>query len=84
MEKALEKNKTLENLILIHELVETLPREFCRNIVSGLRQNSSLSKLELNFSPESWDCPDDGRLVYASHMLCDAMGCSVLCVASTS
>ena len=76
MEKALEENKTLEELTL-HAYGAPLPREFCRHVLLGSRQNTSLSKLHLNFTPTSWDCPNDGRLVYVRHMLCDSVGCSV-------
>ena len=76
MEKALEENKILEKLKL-HAVADTLPREFCRHVLLGSRQNTSLSKLELNFEPDSWDCPNDGWLVCVHHMLCDSFGCSV-------
>ena len=77
MEKALEQNKTLEKLTLRDDDDATLPREFCRHVLLGSRQNTSLSKLDLTFSPDSWDFPNDGRLVYVRHMLCDSVGCSV-------
>ena len=77
MEKALELNKALETLTLSDASGATLPREFCRHVLLGSRQNSSLSKLDLNFNLKSWDCPIDGRLVYARHMLCDSVECSV-------
>ena len=76
MEKALQENKSLEKLTL-HAVGSTLPREFCHHVLLGLRQNTSLSELEVTFNPENWDCPDDGRLVYVRHMLCDSVGCSV-------
>ena len=71
MEKALEQNKTLEKLTLRDDDDATLPREFCRHVLLGSRQNTSLSKLVLSFQPQNWDCLNDGRLVYARHMLCD-------------
>ena len=77
MEKALEENNTLEKLTLACDCEQTLPREFCRHIVSGSIGNSSLSKLDIKFSLDSWDCPDDGMLVYVRHMLCDSVRCSV-------
>ena len=78
MEKVLGENKTLENLTLINELSdEILPKEFCRHILFGIGQNTSLSEAYLDFLPRNWDCPRDGRLVYVSHMLCDSVGCSV-------
>ena len=77
MEKALEENKTLEKLTLSDTSSATLPREFCRHVLLGSRQNTSLSKFELNFSSGTWDCPNDGRLVNVYHMLCVSVGCSV-------
>ena len=77
MEKALEENKTLEKLTLRDALGATLPWEFCRHVLLGTRQNTSLSKLDLIFYPQSWDCPDDGGLVYIRDILCDSVGCSV-------
>ena len=74
MEKALEENKKLENLTLSSD---TLPREFCRHVLLGSRQNTSLSNLHLGFKSQNWDCPNDGRLVYLCPMLCDSVGCSV-------
>ena len=75
MEKALEENKTLENLRLIS--VDPLPKEFCRHVLFGTSRSTSLSLVHLNFEPQTWDCPDDGRLVCVSHVLCDSVGCSV-------
>ena len=83
MEKALEQNKTLEELTL-SAVGATLPREFCCHVLLGSRQNTSLSKLVLDCHPDDWDCPNDGRLVYVRHMLCDSVGCSVYCVTSNS
>ena len=65
MEKALEENKTLEKLTLNNAGGATLPREFCRHVLLGTSQNTSLSEMYLRFNPQNWDCPDDGRLVYA-------------------
>ena len=76
MEKALGKNKILETLVLIHDVV-ILPKEFCRHLMIGIGQSISLSEVYLSFFPDNWDCPRDGRLVYVSHMLCDSVGCSV-------
>ena len=66
MEKALKRNKTLEKLTLYYGGI--LLKEFCRHILFGIRQNTSLSEVYLNFEPINWDCPVDGRfLVYVSH-----------------
>ena len=75
MERSLPGKKTMNKLIL-HDSVP-LPKQFCRNLLLGIRRNFSLSDVHLSFYPESWDCPDDGRLVYVSHILCDSVGCSV-------
>ena len=79
MEKALEGNKTLQKLNLndVNDDFVTLPKEFCRHLMIGVRLNTSLTEVELGFWPHHWDCPRDGRLVYVSHMLCDSVGCSV-------
>ena len=79
MEKALEGNKTLQKLTLSDGdgYFVTLPKEFCRHLMIGVRLNTCLSEVDLTFSPHNWDCPRDGRLVYVSHMLCDSVGFSV-------
>ena len=79
MEKALEGNRTLQKLTLAADLVTqtTLPKEFCCHLMIGIGLNTSLSKVDLSFFHDSWDCPIDGRLVYVSHTLCDSVGCSV-------
>ena len=77
MEKALERNKILERLKITDAVGATLPREFCHHVLLSSRLNSSLSQLDLGFNPQNWDCPNDGRLVYVCHMLCDSVGCSV-------
>ena len=69
---ALEGNKTLEKLTLSDADGATLPREFCCHVLLGSRQNMSLSIMHLNFEPQNWDCPDDGRLMYVHHKLCDS------------
>ena len=76
MEKALEGNKTLQKLKLIDGENVPLPKEFCRHLMIGIRLNTSLSEVYLDFEPNHWDCPIDGRLVYVSHMLCDSVGCT--------
>ena len=74
MEKALEGNKTLQRLTLDNEVDYdhdvTLPKEFCRHLMTGIGLNTSLSEVGFDFYPNNWDCPIDGRLVYVSHMLC--------------
>ena len=90
MEKALEGDKTLKVLTLgsfgdstlpkDSSDVVTLPKEFCRHLMSGIGHNTSLSEVVLGFASINWDCPIDGRLVYGSHMLCDSVGCSVYIV----
>ena len=81
MERSLSGNKTMNKLTLIDDEYDaddvTLPKHFCRHLLLGIRRNSSLSDVHLSFSPQNWDCPDDGRLVYVSHILCDSVGCSV-------
>ena len=80
MEKALGENKTLATLTLSDDErddSETLPKEFFRCLMFGIGCNKSLSEVDLNFLPHNWNCPNDGRLVYVSHMLCDSVGCSV-------
>ena len=80
MEKALEKNKTLDRFTLIS--FATLPKEFCRCVLLGTRRNTSLSDVHLHFC-SNWDCPNDGRLVYFMQsciVLCDSVGCSIYSV----
>ena len=84
MEKALERNKTLETLTLSDGINATLPKEFCRHLIIGIGLNTSLSVVDLKFEPINWVSPIDGRLVCVSHMLCDSVGCSVVCVTSNS
>ena len=69
MEKALEENKTLENLRLIDDAGVTLPKEFCRHVLLATRRSTSLSDVHLDFLPPNWDCPDNGRLVCQSHIV---------------
>ena len=77
MERSLSGNKTMNKLTLYDGDAVTLPKHFCRHLLLGISRNSSLSDVHLHFAPQSWDCPDDGRLVYVSHILCDSVGCSV-------
>ena len=79
MAKALEGNKTLQKLNLDDGDGNLVPpiNEFCWYLMIGIRLNTSLTEVDLAFDPISWDCPNDGRLVYVSHMLCDSVGCSV-------
>ena len=73
MEKALGKNKTLETLTIgddhdsYYEDYES-HKKFCRHLVCGIGQNTSLSEVDLNFASIDWDCLD-GRLVYQSHVV---------------
>ena len=76
MERSLSGNKTMNKLTLSGVGV-TLPKQFCRHLLLGIRRNKSLLEVYLNFNPQSWYFPDDGRLVYVSHILCDSVGCSV-------
>ena len=80
MERSLSGNKTMNKLTL-HDADwfedVTLPKRFCRHFLLGISRNSSLSDVYLSFHLQKWDCPDDGRLVYVSHILCDSVGCSV-------
>ena len=63
MDKALEKNNTLENLtLLIYTLSWPEPKEFCRHVIFGIGHNTSLSEVDLNFLQGYWGCPRDGRL----------------------
>ena len=75
MERSLSENKTINRLTLIEYSEVTLPKQFCRHLLLGIRRISSLSDVDLSFHPEFWDCPDDGRLVYVSQILCDSVGC---------
>ena len=63
MERSLSGNKTMNKLTLSRDLGATVPKQFCRHLLLGIRRNKSLSEVYLRFTPESWDCPDDGRLV---------------------
>ena len=77
MERSLSGNKTMNKLELIDEENVTVPKQFCHHLLLGIRRNSSLSDVHLSFNPHNLDCPDEGRLVYVSHTLCDSVGCSV-------
>ena len=79
MERSLSENKTMNKLTLIDAEDDdvTLPKQFCCHLLLGIGRNSSLSDVNLSLNPQDWDCPDDGRLVYVSHTLCDLVGCSV-------
>ena len=76
MERTLSGNKTINRLTLSDYAV-TLPKQFCYHLLLGIRRNNSLSEVDLDFIRECWYCPDDGRLVYVSRILCDSVGCSV-------
>ena len=77
MEKALGENKTLKTLTVSDGNDVTLPKEFFRHLMLGIKCNTSLSEMCLGFDPRNWPCPNDGRLMYVNHMLCDSVGCSV-------
>ena len=80
MGRSLSGNKTMNKLKLNDDEggdIVTLPKQFCCHLLLGIGRNSSLSDVYLSFDPQNWDCPDDGRLVYVSHILCDSVGCSV-------
>ena len=80
MERSLSGNKTMNKLKLNDDeggVIVTLPKQFCHHLLLGIGRNSSLSDVDLSFYPQNWNCPDDGRLVYVSHILCDSVGCSV-------
>ena len=66
MKKALGENKTIETLTL-SGIDVTLPKEFCQLLMFSVGCNASLSKLYLQFHPDTWNCLNDGRLVYVSH-----------------
>ena len=65
MEKALKENKTLEKLTFWDDVDPPLllPNEFCRHVLLGAGQSASLSDVRLEFNPQTWDCPDVGRLI---------------------
>ena len=70
MERSLSRSKTMNKLTLSGDgAIVSLPKQFCRHLLLGIRRNSSLSVVDLNFSMYNWDCPDDGRLVYVSYKL---------------
>ena len=77
MERSLSGNKTMNKLTLNEGRGVTLPRQFCHHLLLGIRRNESLSEVYLDFTPQSWCFPDECRLVYVSHILCDSVGCSV-------
>ena len=77
MERSLSGNKTMNKLALSDGHGVTLPKQFCHHLLLGIRGIRTLSEVDLNFTSESWYFPDDGRLVYVSHILCDSVGCSV-------
>ena len=76
MERSLSGNKTMNKLMLSDDYGVDLHKQFCRHLLLGIRSNKSLSEVDLDFNPQFWYCPDDGRLVYVSHILCDSVGCS--------
>ena len=77
MERSLSGNKNMNKLTLSESRGAILPKQFCRHLFLGIRRNESLSEVYLDFTPQSWYLPDECRLVYVSHILCDSVGCSV-------
>ena len=59
MEKTLAENKTLDTVKLTHDDDLPLPQDFCRHVLIGIRRNTSLSEVYLDFLPYNWDCPVD-------------------------
>ena len=80
MERTLSGSKAMNKLTLSDCSGVTLSKQFCIHLLLGIGRNSSLSDVDLSFDSQNWDCPDDGRLVYVNHILCDSVGCSVWCV----
>ena len=74
MERSLSGSKTMNKLTL-RDVGVTLPMQFCHRLLLGIRRNKSLSEVDLYFTPQSWCCPDDGKLVM--YILCDSVECSV-------
>ena len=70
IERLLSGSKTMNKLRLSDSHSAPLPKQYCRHLLLGIRRNSSLSDVHLSFKPESWECPDDGKLVYVSRTLC--------------
>ena len=69
MERSLSGNKTMNKLTLSG--ARGVTKQFCHHLLLGITRNKSLSGVDLDFTPQSWYCPEDGRLVYVSHILCD-------------
>ena len=71
MEKALKENKTLETLTLNGRggTGVILPKEFCHHVLLATRRSTSLSDVHLDFEPQTWDYPGDGRLVCQSRIV---------------
>ena len=78
MERSLSRNKIMNKLTLSDGGGVTLPKQFCHHLVLGVRRSKYLTHMELLINPQSWCCPDDGRLVYVSHILCDSIECTVV------
>ena len=77
MERSLSGNKTMNKLTLSDSAGVTLPKQYCHHLLLGIRRNKSLTEVNLSFNPQSWYCPDDGRLVYVSRILCDSVDYNV-------
>ena len=65
MERSLSESMTVNKLTLSNVHGVTLPKQFYHHLLLGIRRNKSLSDVYLDFDPQSWYFPDDGRLVYA-------------------
>ena len=68
IEKYITRNKKIKMLILA-AYVETLLKQFFHLLLLRMKRDDSLSAVDLNFNPQTWDCLADGRLVYVSHIV---------------
>ena len=72
MERSLSSNKTMNKLTLSDGAGVTLPKQFCHHLLLGIIGNKSLSEVFLSFNLQSWYFPDNGRLRFVNHILCDS------------
>ena len=61
MERSLLGSKTMNKLTLGDRGGVT--KQFCHHLLLGIRRNKSLSEVDLDFTPQSWYFPDDGKLI---------------------